>query len=535
MELLRGALSVLVGVVLLASSLGAAVPLSLSYQGVLTDASGVAVSDGSYSIAFRLYDVVSGGTELWTETQMVQVHKGTFSVILGAVQPLTSLFDTQYWLGISVEGGAELSPRVQLTAAAYSLNSQAVRGAQNVFRGTGDVGIGTRNPIERLDVAGAIRLGSTAAANPGTIRWTGADFEGYDGGSWKSFTATGSGSLPGGTAGQTLRHDGGSWTANSNIYNNGTNVGIGTTNPQLKLHVNGLARFDLPTGQFNISTPGGWPGVIVYSQNGNRRDIVFDGDGLFIAAGPSSSPPSAENGIALRESGDVVIGTTSPSGSGRLEVFEADPGPGRAAIAAYSKWLNPPSVGGGYGIIGSFSSDGVSGVGIYGEAISGSPVAGNMVGVYGYTNDGYGVYSFGTLGTTGATASIVGTRDYGWREVYAMQSAGNWFEDFGSGQLAGGEAKVAIDRVFAQTVSLSDDYHVFLTPLGDCALYVAEKNDKGFVVKAVGGAAKDVAFDYRIVAKRSGYEAKRLEATESPAAMEQRLGVGPAMTTRPRK
>jgi uncharacterized protein (TIGR02145 family) len=37
--------------------------------------------------------------------------------------------------------------------------------------------------------------------------------------------------LVAGTTGQTLRHDGTSWVANSNLYNNGTNVGIGTTAP----------------------------------------------------------------------------------------------------------------------------------------------------------------------------------------------------------------------------------------------------------------------------------------------------------------
>jgi len=46
----------------------------------------------------------------------------------------------------------------------------------------------------------------------------------------------------------------------SNVFPADGNVGIGVLNPdaQHKLHVAGLARFDLPTGQINISTPGGW-------------------------------------------------------------------------------------------------------------------------------------------------------------------------------------------------------------------------------------------------------------------------------------
>ena len=50
-----------------------------------------------------------------------------------------------------------------------------------------DVGIGNTNPMERLDVNGGIRLGNTINTNAGTIRYNG-NFEGYDGGEWKSLT-----------------------------------------------------------------------------------------------------------------------------------------------------------------------------------------------------------------------------------------------------------------------------------------------------------------------------------------------------------
>jgi formylglycine-generating enzyme required for sulfatase activity len=52
----------------------------------------------------------------------------------------------------------------------------------------GNVGIGTPSPGERLDVAGAVKLGTTANPTPaaGTIRWTGGAFEGFDGTRWGS-------------------------------------------------------------------------------------------------------------------------------------------------------------------------------------------------------------------------------------------------------------------------------------------------------------------------------------------------------------
>lgn len=42
-----------------------------------------------------------------------------------------------------------------------------------------------------------------------------------------------------GTNGQTIRHNGSDWEASSTLYNNGNNIGIGTTNPDSKLDING--------------------------------------------------------------------------------------------------------------------------------------------------------------------------------------------------------------------------------------------------------------------------------------------------------
>ncbi len=104
----------------------AQIPQTMSYQGVLTDGGGTPVLDGSYSLTFKIYTASSGGSDIWTETQTVQVTGGIFSAILGSLNPLDVSFDAPYWLGVAVDGGAEFAPRRTLTAAAYSLNSQGV-------------------------------------------------------------------------------------------------------------------------------------------------------------------------------------------------------------------------------------------------------------------------------------------------------------------------------------------------------------------------------------------------------------------------
>lgn len=114
---------------LLATPLLASVPRTLTYQGILAEASGRLVADNRYELHFRLYDAPTGGAQLWSETQSLEVRAGVFSALLGAVEPLTLAFDHPYWLGMSIGDDAELSPRVPLTSSAYSLNSATVQDA----------------------------------------------------------------------------------------------------------------------------------------------------------------------------------------------------------------------------------------------------------------------------------------------------------------------------------------------------------------------------------------------------------------------
>ena len=129
-----------------------------------------------------------------------------------------------------------------------------------------------------------------------------------------------------------------------------------------------------------------------------------------------------------------------------------------------------------------------------------------------------GIGGNGDLSCTGQVKSLVstggGTRKV---ETYATQSAENWMEDYGTGVMEHGLAFVKIDPAFAETTSESADYHVFLTPNADAeALYVINKTTTGFEVRESKGGTSFLTFDYKIVAKRRGYETQRLkDVTES--------------------
>jgi len=99
------------------------------------------------------------------------------------------------------------------------------------------------------------------------------------------------------------------------------------------------------------------------------------------------------------------------------------------------------------------------------------------------------------------------------REValYAVESPENWFEDFGNAELSNGVAWVPLEGSSAETTNATLADHVFLTANGDShGLYVSRKTAAGFEVCEHGGSGSNVAFDYRIVGRRRGYETVRL-------------------------
>ncbi len=142
---------------------------TLSIQGIIQKSNGAAVDDGKYDLTFKLYTMASGGAPVHTETQTISVAGGIYSAELGnGSTPLTAAFDQTYYLGVTVDGGAELIPRARLTSSPYAL---ALLGTANLFPSSGAIGAGTISPTSGYQMhlkngAGAGKLlveGSDAA------------------------------------------------------------------------------------------------------------------------------------------------------------------------------------------------------------------------------------------------------------------------------------------------------------------------------------------------------------------------------------
>lgn len=110
----------------------AQVPQKLNYQGYLADASGIPVTE-TVAITFAIYDVATGGSALWTETQTVNVLTGKFSVHLGETTPIELEVAKSYYLGLKIGDEAELTPREELTSTMYALFVDGITLDKRVF------------------------------------------------------------------------------------------------------------------------------------------------------------------------------------------------------------------------------------------------------------------------------------------------------------------------------------------------------------------------------------------------------------------
>lgn len=160
------------------------IPQYINYQGRLADQVSGAPINGVKSITFSLYNTPLEGTPIYSQTKEVNITNGVFSVYLGQgegnyngnaiVDGIPIEVFTEHsarYIGIKIKDSqTEMSPRQLISSVAYSFQTAKAKEAENVMgqvivdRSSGNVGIGTINPSENLEVTGNIKVSNTVKA-----------------------------------------------------------------------------------------------------------------------------------------------------------------------------------------------------------------------------------------------------------------------------------------------------------------------------------------------------------------------------------
>jgi hypothetical protein len=320
-------------------------------------------------------------------------------------------------------------------------------------------------------------------------------------------------------------------------------------------------------GQF--ASPSQWSaggsGVGVWGDSSAGSGVYGTSDSSFGVLGASYSGPGV---FGQSATSPAVYGTTL-SGFG-VEGYSAD------YVGTYGQYSNGSSIGQGFSSSGVWGDSGWPGsFGVLGTTDDGNsfwgknntvnhetlylendsgPSNGHLPLAARFAGPGSATWceiymdafnnSVGDLLCTGTKSAAVPVDGNRMVRLYAMEAAENWFEDAGAAQLVNGKATVQLDHLFAQTVNGDVDYHVFLTPNGECeGLYVASKGAQGFEVRELRRGHSNISFDYRIMARRKGYESVRLEdvtshfelAKKNAEELQQRIDAARARQNDPRQ
>lgn len=181
-------------------------------------------------------------------------------------------FPTFFWGG----GGGGISGSGAANYLSIWTGSTAL-GNSIIYQSGSNIGIGTTAPTQVLDVAGTIKmLGFQLPTNATSGYILTSDASGF--GTWQPSP---SGVLPSGESGQTLRHNGTNWVANSFLYNTGTAIGIGATSTQAELTVAGSGLF---SGFLTLATTTLPQLVLKYDNNNYLNFSISDTQSLITAS-----------------------------------------------------------------------------------------------------------------------------------------------------------------------------------------------------------------------------------------------------------
>ncbi|MFH1428464.1 MAG: hypothetical protein ABIH39_01855, partial [Candidatus Margulisiibacteriota bacterium] len=289
------------------------VPNTIQYKGRLME--NETLVNGAKTMSFKIYDSSTGDTVLWSTGNMtINIVQGVYSVDLGDDNnplPPIALSGGLAYLQITIDGFA-LVPRTKIGSVAYALQAGAVTGESNIFTSTGNVGIGTTAPSQKLDVVGGINASGTVSATA----FTG------DGSALTGVSATGIAD----NAVTSVKISDGS-IANADVSANAAitfsklnitksdivGLGIPTADTDTQLSEGEVDSYVANNGYLTSYTDTGWDHIA--SQNIVLGSKYLSGDG-------------GDEGVFVSLNGNVGIGTTAPAEkldvAGRIKATSAE-------------------------------------------------------------------------------------------------------------------------------------------------------------------------------------------------------------------
>lgn len=118
------------------------------------------------------------------------------------------------------------------------------------------------------------------------------------------------------------------------------------------------------------------------------------------------------------------------------------------------------------------------------------------------------IASNGNIVCTGTKNRAVETQNHGIVLMNALETAGAYFSDIGSGVIIDGVCYIYPDDIFEETIDINSECHVFITQTSTRKIDHVEKQKGYFIVYGEEGAS----FDWIMIAKQKGYQLERMEA-----------------------